>query len=305
MKPRIVVVKDLHLYDDQKQRLESLGHVTYYNTSPRSSDEWFERCVGADIICTGLFGLKSEKVYALQVVFISLPFTDAEFLDTKRLRKRNIVISNAPGCNKEAVVEWIVGMLLLHYRKLSELVRTTESRDRIINAGPGLYGKNITILGAGNIGNQLKHVCESLGMNVTMFRRADSLLESVRDADIVANCLSANNTTTELLDRKFFFSLKKGSFFISIARSHTYDISALKDALDQNILVAAADDAASAQVGDTTDSKYTELLQHPRILVTPHIAWNADSERRKSNDIMIDNIEAWKANTPIHVIDKN
>ncbi len=41
--------------------------------------------------------------------------------------------------------------------------------------------------------------------------------------------------------RVFFFSLKRWTFFISPARPAIYDLAALKAALDNGILVAAAD----------------------------------------------------------------
>ncbi len=302
MKPKIVVVKNLQFYDDQKRRLKSLGEVTYYNDLPGTADEWLERCKDADIICTGLFGLKSDKVYELKNAFISLPFVGVDFLDTEKLKENNVVVSNSPGCNKEAVAEWIIGMILMHFRRLCQLSRTTDLKDRILNTASGLYNKNITILGAGNIGKQLGGICKSLGMNVIFFNRGDDLIESVKDADIIANCLPVNETTTGLLDNDFFSSLKKGAFFVSSSKHQIYDIEALKSALDQNILSGAADDAANAEVGDVNEPDYKKLLNHPKILATPHIAWNTDSEKRKANDMMIDNIEAWLNKKPINLI---
>jgi glycerate dehydrogenase len=105
-----------------------------------------------------------------------------------------------------------------------------------------------------------------------------------------------------LLGKKFFSSMKRGSFFVSTSRNKTYDFSALKEALDNGILSGAADDAASADIGDINSDYYKNLLKHPKILATPHIAWNTDSERRKSNDIMIDNIEAWLKKKPMNLI---
>lgn len=303
MKPKIVVTKNLKFYKDQVGRLESLGDVTYYQDIPKSPDEWLERCSGANIICTGIFGLKSDKLYELENIFISLPFVGVEFLDRKKLQERNIVVSNSPGCNKEAVSEWIIGMMLMYFRRLSQLTRTTDlPKDEILKTTTSLYNKKITILGAGHIGKQVGKICESFGMIVNFFKRENNLINSVKDADIIANCLSVNSTTDNLLNKDFFNSLKKGSFFISSSRSQIYDIEALKEALDKKILVGAADDAASIEVGDIKEAEYNSLLNHPKILVTPHIAWNTDAELRKSNDIMINNIEAWIAKKPINLI---
>lgn len=302
-KKKIVVTKDLKFYEDQKKRLELLGDVTYYDDEPKSPDEWLERCQGADIICTGLLGFTSDRVYTLKDVFISVPVVGVEFLDKKKLKESNIVVSNSPGCNKEAVAEWMMGMMLMHFRRLCLLTRSTDiERKEALSTDKGLFNRTITILGSGNIARQLAKICEVFDMKVSFFKRGDDLLKSVRDADIVANCLSTNESTTGLLDKKFFSSLKPGSFFISISKSQVYDIEALKSALDEDILIGAADDAAAANIGDVKDPEYLKLLNHPKILVTPHIAWNSEIEIRKSNDIMIDNIEAWLKGKPINLI---
>lgn len=122
----------------------------------------------------------------------------------------------------------------------------------------------------------------------------------MKDADIVVNCLSLNGETERMLDREFFQSMKRGTFFVSASRSQIYDMQALKEALDNGTLIGAADDAV--EPGDIDDVYYRELLAHPKILVTPHIAWNTDSEHRKANDMMIDNIEAWINKKPIHLV---
>ena len=303
MRPKIVVTKNLKFYDDQIKRLESLGDVTFHNYDAESADEWLERCRDADIIITGVFGLKSDKLYQLKDVFISLPFVGVEFLDKKKLKENNIVVSNSPGCNKEAVAEWMVGMMLMHFRRLCQLTRTKNLlKDEILKTPASLYNKKITILGAGYIGKQLGKVCESFGMEIIFFKRGDDLIKSVKDADIIANCLSMNQSSTGLLTKKFFFSLKRGSFFVSASRHQIYDIEALKDALDNEILAGAADDVANAEVGDINEPDYKKLLNHPKILVTPHIAWNTDSERRISIDMVIDNIEAWLKGKPINLV---
>lgn len=301
--PKIVVTKNLKFYKDQIKRLKSLGDITFHKDDPKSTNEWLERCKDADIICTGIFGLKSDIVYQLKNVFISLPFVGVEFLDKKELKENNIVVSNSPGCNKEAVAEWVIGMMLMYFRRLCQLTKTTnQNKIEILKTATSLYNKKITILGTGHIGKQLGRICESFGMNVIFFKRGDDLIKSVKDADVIANCLSMNESSTGLLNKKFFSSLKRGSFFVSASRHQIYDIEALKDALDEDILIGAADDAANAEVGDVNEPDYKKLLNHPKILVTPHIAWNTDAERRKANDIMINNIEAWLNKKPINLI---
>ena len=124
----------------------------------------------------------------------------------------------------------------------------------------------------------------------------------MEDKDVIINCLGSNPTTKGLLDKDFFNSLKKGSYFITVTGKGIYDIDALITALDNGILTGAATDAANIQTGDVNNEFYQKLLNHPKILVTPHIAYCAESTARNCNDMMIDNIEAWLKGKPINIV---
>lgn len=303
MTKKIVVPRNLKFFPEQIRKLNSLWDVTYYDTDPKSLDEWFERCKEADIICPWMYGMKSEKVYELKDVFISLPFVWVDFLDKARLQERNITVSNSPWCNKEAVVEWIVGMILIYCRGLCKLIWVSRiSKDEILKVWTSLYDKNITILWNGNVWKQLSKVCKAFWMKVKIFKRWDDLIKKIKNADIIGNCLPLNDKTQWLLDRNFFFSLKKWSFFASSSRHEIYDIEAMMDALDNDILYWVADDSASSVAWDIEYPGYKKLLNHSKIIVTPHIAWNTDYEKRKANDMMIANIEAWLKWKPINLI---
>jgi len=106
--PKIVVTQNMDFDPDQLERLKSLGDVVIYDDLAKDEDEWLTRCQGADIICTGKFGLK-KKIYDLNNVFISLPFVGVGWLDREKLMENNITVAYSPGCNKLAVSEWVVG----------------------------------------------------------------------------------------------------------------------------------------------------------------------------------------------------
>lgn len=300
---KIVITKDMSFYPDQLERLKNLWEVKFYKDEAWSDEEWFERCTGADIICSWGFGCKSEQVYKLENIFISLPFVGIEFFDLSKLKSRNIVVANSPWCNKEAVSEWVVGMLLMIMRDLHTSVNTeTQSQNELLKTGQSIWNKRITILWKGNIGMHLGNIFTAFWAKVDFFTRWDDIYESSQGADIIINCLTANTETENILDTPFFEWLKPGSIFISVARPSTYDTEALKSALQEWILSCAIDDAASATVWDIHDPHYESLLWYENMYTTPHIAWNAESEARKANDIMIDNIEAWLQNKPQNLI---
>ena len=300
---KIVVTQNMDFYPDQIERLNSLGDRILYIDRAASPEEWLNRCKDSDIICSGLYGLK-EKVYELPNKFYSLPFVGAGWLDKERLKENNITVSYSPGCNKAAVSEWITAMML---NLLRELPRYTNIENLPKGTLPemtlGANGKNVCILGSGNIGTQVGKICSALDMNVYFFDRNKNLIDSVSCADVIINTLSLNPGTDGLLDAHFFNSLKKGSYFISVTEDNVYDTSALFEALDNNVLEGAAIDTGSSRVGDIDDPLYKQLIRHPKILATPHIAYNTDVTARISNDIMIDNIDAWLKGEPINLLE--
>ena len=298
---KIVVTQNHDLYPDQIERLKSLGEVKLYDDLAKTPEEWLERVRGFEIICSGKFGLK-QKIYELKDVFISLPFVDIGWVDKEKLKERNSTVSYSPGCNRVAVSEWIIGMMINLLRELPKYIGVKSlPKHTLPEKTVGLAKKKVTILGPGNIGSRVGKICESLEMEVTYFKKRDSLLKSIKDADVVINTLSNNPTTQGLLDKNFFDAFKNGAYFISVTSSQIYDVDGLISALEKSI-AGAAIDAGQIQVGDTSDPFYQRLLKNTKVLVTPHIAYNSETTARLANDMMIDNIEAYLAGKPTNLL---
>ncbi len=296
---KIIIAQNLNFYDDQLKRLRQFGELVAYD-SPKSEAEWLDRCQNADIICSGSKFMKTE-VYKLKNKFFTIPMAGYSWLDLEKLKEKNIIVANCPGCNKYAVTEWILAMTLELTRKFSSLINTKNSYD-INFPSIGLKGKNIVILGKGNIGTLTGGVFAALGSSVSYYQRGDDLIEKIKNADIVINCLSTSPTTIELLDKNFFDHLKKGVYFITITPSDIVDQKSMMLALDQGIIAGVATDCASVGPRDADDPRYIEMSSHPKIIATPHIAWWSDTSIRDENDMMIDNIEGWIKGKPQNII---
>lgn len=302
MAKRIIVTQVLDLFPDQIKRLNGLGEVKIYNDVAKTPQAWLDRCRGFDVICTGKFGL-TQMVYELENVFISLPFVGVGWLDLNKLKKRNITVAYAPGCNKDAVSEWIIAMMLNLSRNLPKFINVKRLPAHVLPERTiGLTGKAVCILGAGNIGTRVGKICGALDMKVIIFKKGDDLIQKAHGADFVVNCLSENPTTLGLLNREFFSSLKRGSFFVSVTSQKLYDTRALISLVGKNIAGAAIDVGDMPQSGDTSFPFYKELLKNERIMATPHIAFNTDVTARVANDMMIANIAAYLNGRPINLI---
>jgi glycerate dehydrogenase len=299
---KIVVTNNQYFTEEQKKRLEKLGDVTYYHSLP-SKEEYIERVKGADIICSGTAGLK-EAYPELKNVYVTVGFVSVSFVDLEVLKNNNVTISNAPGANRHAVSEWVIGMMIIMIRNLDRFLNSSEAFRKDGNLPPiteGLADKKITILGHGNIGTRVGEIAKALEMKVSYFKRGDNLKKSVKDADVVVDTLSTNPTTKGLLGEKFFKSMKKGSYFITVTGPEIVDYDALLKALNENKLAGAASDCGSILVGATDDPLYQELQKHTKVYVTPHVSYNTQKSMQTGAEIMIDNVEAWLNGKPQNV----
>ncbi len=301
---KIVVTNKQGFTPEQEARLNSLGDVTYFDTVPESGEEYLKRIEGADIICSGTAGL--QDVYdQLKDVYVTVGFVSVAFVDPEVMRKNGVLISNAPGANLHAVSEWIVWMMITMLRKLDTALNRKETYRKngdLPKLEESLSDKNLVILGSGNIGKQVDRLAKAFDMNVGYFKRGDDLLESVRGADIIVDTLSSNPSTEGLLNKEFFRSLKKGSYFVTVTRAEVADQEAMLQALDDGILAGVATDCGGVLVGDTEDPLYQKMLAHPKVYATPHIAYSATKSFKRGNDIMIDNVEAYINGKPQNVV---
>jgi phosphoglycerate dehydrogenase-like enzyme len=301
---KIVVTNDQGFSPEQKKRLEGFGDVKYYDELPKDAEEYLRRVKGADIICSGTAGLK-DAYPKLKDVFVSIGFVSAAFLDLDVLRKNKVLLSNAPGINRHAVSEWIIGMMIYMMRRLNTSINTPHSMRKNGKLPPltdGLAYKNVTILGRGNIAERVGKVCGALEMKVSYFNRGDDLFTAVRNADVVVNVLSSNESTYKLLDSDFFKAIKKGGYFITVTRQEIVDEDAMIEAVDIGHLMGVACDAGGILVGDTDDPYYQKLLKHPKVYVTPHISYSTPLSFKMGCDVMIDNVEAYVKGKPINLL---
>ncbi len=302
--PKIVVTNNQYFTPAQKKRLDSLGEVTYHDKLPSSGREYIEIVRGADIICSGTAGL--QDAYAdLKDVYVTVGFVSVAFVDTEIMKNNRVTISNAPGCNRHAVSEWIIWSMLNLFRKFNTALNREENYRKDGNLPPlyeSLADKNLVILGAGNVGRQVGKLAQAFDMKVNYYKRGDNLLDSVKEADVIVDTLSSNPSTHKILDSKFFKSLKKGSYFVSVTRAEVTDQDAMLKALDGGILAGVATDCGGVLVGDTEDPLYQKMLSHPNVLATPHISWSATKSLQVGSDIMIDNVEAFINGKPQNIV---
>lgn len=287
--------------DEQKKRLEKIAEVKYV-ASPESSEEFLTAVSGYEIICSDGSSLL-DNLSKLKNVYVTYPFIELGAFDSEELKKNGVVISNTQGSSRNTIAEWVMFMVLSLFRKFIPLVRATDELS--FQLYESLVGKKVLIVGKGNIGTRIGELCSAFKMDVDYFLRGEDLKSNASDADIIINSLNCNSSTKNLLNRDFFMSLKKGTYFVSYVRHYTYDIDGLKESIDNGIVAGAGIDTDPEELFDTTNDFYQKVLANKNILVTPHVAFSSKQASANGREFAVENIESFVNGNPIRVLDKS
>jgi phosphoglycerate dehydrogenase-like enzyme len=238
-------------------------------------------------------GTRSELV-------ISHPFVNVAWVNKAQITNLGITLLYAPGCNCNAVSEWVLHSTLSLFRQLHTCTnkRTLEPK---VHRSRSLVNKNAVILGKGAVGSRCGEVLSAMKMNVKYLTRNSgiSINELVQDADLVINCLNSTSTNTNILNTDFFNKyMSKGSIFISMTNPIIYDIDGLLTSISNNHIHGAAIDIGNTYPGDVTQINYAKFItflntfpQYENVLlVTPQLAHYADVSQSTSFDMAIENI---------------
>ncbi len=198
-----------------------------------------------------------------KVRFVGTATIGTDHVDTDYLRTHEITFASAPGCNSNAVVQYVFSALF-----------TLAERN-----GFTLQGKTLGVVGVGNIGSKIVLAGKKLGLNVLQndppLARATSdsrylPLDELMDADFVTVHVPYTKTgqdpTHHLFDADRLAKMKPGSTIINSSRGAVVDNPALKAALSKG-----RPGIAVLDVWENEPSIDTELLERCAI-GTQHIA---------------------------------
>lgn len=301
--------------DLEWKRLEKLGNLIVYDrTSP---SEVVARCEGAEIVFTNKTPLSAESLMALPTLrFIGVLATGYNIVDVVKATEMGITVCNVPAYSTMSVAQNVFALILDitnsvgHYTQEVKSGKWSSCEDFCYTNTPlvELAGKQLGIIGYGNIGKRVAQIAISFGMTVgaytsksedeiapVMKMDLDTLFSS---SDIISLHCPLTAETTHLINSERLKMMKPTSILINTGRGPLVDERALADALRKGEIAAAGVDVLS-QEPPRPDNP---LLSAPNIRITPHISWATLEARRRLLDISIQNLECYLAGSPQNVV---
>jgi len=214
-------------------------------------------------------------------------------VDKDACAAKGIKVVNTPGASTNAVAELAIGMMICLMRKTGYLNDGMKEGKWLKKEGMGeeISAKTLGIFGMGRIGQEVAKKASALGMNVVYFDREkkdvqykyfDSLEKMLEVADVVSLHASAQKGAAPVFDAKAFSKMKKGTYFLNLARGALVDEKALFDAIKSGRVAGAALDVYEKE-------PYSgELVMLDNVLLTPHIgASTAEAQERIGEDLIL------------------
>lgn len=222
-------------------------------------------------------------------------------IDMAAAGARALRVVNAPGAASASVAELTVLFALLLVRgAFPQVVATKAGRwDRGTHGGE-LAGRTVGFIGYGRIAREAARRLEPFGVRFLAYdpylgHPVDGtglvpLDELLAGSDLVSVHAALTPESRHLLDANAFARMKRGAFLINVARGPLVDEAALVSALTSGHLAGAALD-----VFEEEPPMNRELLEHPRVIVTPHIgASTSEAQRRAGLDTVEEVLRALR-----------
>lgn len=246
--------------------------------------------------------LRSAKIHEMEfgkrLVAISRAGVGTDNVPVERCTEEGIVVFNAAGANAQAVVEMAVAALVLASRDLMEgalwarSLVGCENLDKVVETGkkaftgPEILGKNLGIIGLGNIGARIANAAIALGMEVWGYdpylsvesawrissdvNHAEDLATIYRNCDYILIQVHHNDATHHMLNAEAFAQMKDGVRIINLARGGLVDSKAMVAAL------------ASGKVARyVTDFPDATVLGVKNVVAFPHLGASTPESEEK------------------------
>jgi len=288
----------------------------------------------AEIISTDMSILSKAVLKQFkQLRLIAVRATGVDQIDLDYCSKQKITLCNVPAYAQNAVAEHVFALLLAVCRHIAEASRRTRKFNFSWTGIQAfeLSGKTLAVIGTGAIGRNVAMIARGFGMETVAFDKFPDkawatqnnvrylpIEDALRMADVVTLHVPGAVETRDLISRKRFDIMKDGVVIINTSRGDVVDARALLRALSSGKVAAAGLDVLPGENslfredarirtlhGDRGDLE-TQLanhllLQHPKVIVTPHCAFYTKEAAQRLMEATVGNIDAFIRGTPCNV----
>lgn len=284
--------------EEQLDTIACLGHQVVFMQQESEAlpiePAWVE-----GLICNGLF-LHHDIGQFVNLKYIQLTSAGFDRVPMDEVDRRGIRICNARGVYGIPMAEFAVAGVLQLYKQSRFFAENQNHHGWNKHRGLlELWGKQVTIVGCGNIGQECAKRfaafdCRVVGVdifeaelpNIQKMYHISRLHEVLPDSDVVVLTLPLTEQTKHLFSTDTFADMKKGAVLVNIARGGVVDTQALIGALRSHLGGAVLDVFEEEPLsGDDP------LWDMENVLLTPHNSFVGDHNSERLTNVIISNLK--------------
>ncbi|MDR3069548.1 MAG: 2-hydroxyacid dehydrogenase [Propionibacteriaceae bacterium] len=257
----------------------------------------FEGIEDYDVLITQFCPIRGEVIRrGSKLKAIGVLRAGIENVDLDTANELGVKVVNAPGRNANAVAEFAVGMILAETRNIARahLGLRDGKWDRNFPNGdaiPELLGRNIGIVGMGQIGRRVAELVSAFGAKVSYFDpyldtpefpRYTDLAELAAAVDILTIHSRLTPETKHIVSADVIAALRPHAVLVNTARSGLVDEKAMIQALQERKIMGAAIDTFDDEPLPA-DSPFRNL---DNVTITSHLAGSTADAMQRTPSIL-------------------
>ena len=314
------VEKDLEW---EKEECRKIGvHFEAYQLKFASPGEVIEKCRDADFLVVDMTPMTREILDSLDNTKVLIRHgIGYDKVDVRAATDNGIIFANQATAFCDGVAEHAVMLILATYHKL--LLQSKFFRNSVRKGNWAYHeiypvhsfkGKNLGIIGCGNIGCRVIQKVQGLGFNILAcdpYKPGAELEELgvehlpldkvLKQSDIVSLHVPVTEETREFFNYEKLSLMKKTAVLINTARGQVVKTSDLIRALKEGIIAGAGLDVHE---GEPPPVEFG-FLDLDNVICTPHFAWYSEEGGGEIRRMIMDDFMAFlDGKPPKHVLNK-
>lgn len=284
---------------EQLDKIEQLGwNITFVQNELEALDIDVREFDA--VVCNNLFLYNNIKKFE-NLKIIQLTSAGTEKLPMDYVHKQKIEVFNAKGVYSIPMAEWAIMNILQLYKNAPGFYEKQKKRlwekDRSLME---LDGKNVVIIGYGDVGKEIAKRLKSFGVTIIALNRSkvkdanidqwvplgkiDSILGK---AEIVIVSLALTKETYHLIKQRQFYLMKKDSILVNLSRGDIICENDLINVLEHGWFRGVALDVFSQEPLNSQ----SPLWNYDRVIITPHNSFVSDRIKERLFTVIINNLK--------------
>ncbi len=238
-------------------------------------------------------------------------------VDIETASRRGVLVVNTPGANTigatELTMMHMLTILRNGHKAHSSVLDHRWERKKFM--GTELYGKNLGIIGLGNIGSQVAIRSKSFGMNVFAYdpyiprekadklgvKLVDDLHDMLAQIDVLTIHAPLTHETKNMIDQKEFEIMRDGIYIVNCARGGIINEEELLRNLESGKVRGVALDVYSKE--PPAPEFIDRISRFENVSLSPHIGANTHESQENVAVIVVQQvIKALKGRSPEYVV---